>query len=105
MNSELENCFAELTKFNLDAKVFDWICKNMGKGNEITISQVLVAKEFGTSRQSIARVILKLELLRFVVKIGKIQHNYIYLVNPNKVWRGDGKLQAACCEKFAKALQ
>ena len=105
VNSEIENPFKDFAKFNIDGRLFDWIVRNMGKGNEITIVQLDAAKELDCARQTVALSLKKLEESRHIVKIGKKHHNYTYLVNPNKMWRGDGKLQAACCEKFAKALQ
>lgn len=105
VNSEIENPFKDFAKFNVDGRVFDWICKNMDKGNEIMIIQLDVAAELSCARQTVAISLRKLESSKHIVKIGKKHHHYIYLVNPNKVWRGDGKFQEACVAKFEKSLR
>ena len=105
VNIKQDNPFKSFAKFNMNAKVFDYICRNMKQGNKASISQADVAKELDCARQTVALSLKKLEESRHIVKIGKKHHNYTYLVNPNKVWSGDGKLQESCCQKFAKALQ
>jgi len=105
VNSEIKNVVSELCKLNIEAKLWNYICENMSQGNEIIVVQVDIASALNCSRQHIAKTLKKLEELRLIIKIDKKHHNYVYLVNPNKVWRGNIAFRESCVSRFAKEIQ
>jgi uncharacterized membrane protein len=105
VNSEIKNSFEELNPFNVEQKVFDYLLKNMQQGNEITVCQVDISNEIDASRQTVSRALKKLEDRNFIVKVGKKHHFFIYLINPNRFWKGDVKFKQACVQKFTKVIK
>jgi hypothetical protein len=82
--------------------VWDWITRNMGEMNSITVPQAELSRILGVHRVWVGRVLKDLEEAKLIVKNGKSQHNNIYMVNPDKVWKGSPKKIGAGREIFAR---
>ena len=106
VNANMDNPLISLAgEPNAKQRIFDYMTRNMGMWNTIVLKQSYAAKELKISAVHFCRVIKELEELRYIVKNGKSQTNNIYMINPNKVWKGEAKDHSAGINKFAKLLQ
>ena len=104
-SAEIENPLFELAnEISAKQKIWDYLVRNMGGWNKITLIQTKASSELGISKVHICRCLKDLEERRFIVKIGKSQTNNIYMINPTKVWNGDANAHAAGISKFNKIV-
>ena len=73
---------------NSGQKLWEYMTKNMASGNTITLLQSEAASELGISRQQVYRNLKKMLKHNLLVLDGKSQNNNIYMLNPEKVFRG-----------------
>jgi hypothetical protein len=105
VNAEIDNPSHELAnEINAKQKIWDYLIRNMGGWNRITLIQTQASAELGISKVHICRCLKDLEERRFIVKIGKSQTNNIYMINPRKVWNGEADAHAAGISKFEQLI-
>jgi hypothetical protein len=93
------------TEVNARQKLWDYMTRNMGNWNTITLMQSNLANELGMSRQHMNRIIKELESKKFIVKSGRSQHNNVYMLNPNKCWNGKSEEHSMGVMMFNKLLE
>lgn len=79
------NLLSKITKSGLQVLGYFLDNMNMQDVNTIIVSQSVIAKELGVTRQTIANGIKSLEELK-IVAVGKVGQANVYLINPHFAW-------------------
>lgn len=79
------NLLSKITKSGLQVLGYFLDNMNMQDVNTIIVSQSVIAKELGVTRQTIANGIKSLEELK-IVAVGKVGQANVYLINPKFAW-------------------
>jgi len=103
VNSKIQNPL--LTLNDSYAKVWDYMLRNMKPFNRVVLLQATVAKEMHITPQFMSKVIRRLLERGLIVKDGKLQHNVIYMVNPNYAWNGKADDREGGSHKFGKLIK
>ena len=89
VNDEVEDALIQLSNVvNAKQRLWQYLVRHMSLSNRVVLAQTSTAKELGYSRQTIHRCLKEFTFRGLIVLDGKSQNNNIYMLNPEKVFRG-----------------
>jgi len=93
------------TKQSITTKVYDYFLSELKSGNKVLLVQAAAAKKIECSRGSIRRAVDIMQDSRVIIFAKKIHHNNEYMVNPQFVWKGDGKFHEDGIKRFLRLVE
>jgi len=92
-------------KQSVTSKLYHYLLRDLRSGNKVLLKQTKAATTLGCNRHSIKRAVDNMLTAKVIVFIEKDGHNSDYMVNPEFVWKGDGKYHEDGIRRFIRLCE